>query len=90
MITEEPLQRFIEAMRDADFVFINGEIFETRYLRIPDETTHADDIVLEAQHDHNEVELTRCDIDQAQPLESGFFRLKNGTVIRFISANTVH
>ncbi len=84
------MQRFIDAMRDADFVFINGEIFETRYLRIPDETTHVDDIVLEAQRDDNEIELTRLDIDQAQALESGFFRLKSGMVIRFITANTVH
>ncbi len=81
---------FIDAMRDADFVFIDGEIFETRYLRVPDEDTTADDIVLEAQHDDTEVELTRFDIDQAIPLEAGFFRLKNGMIVRFLSAAVVH
>ncbi|MDR0770952.1 MAG: hypothetical protein LBE75_07105 [Burkholderiales bacterium] len=81
---------FVEAMRDADFVFIDGEIFETRYLRIPDENTTADDIVLEAQRNDAEIELTRFDIDQAVPLESNFFRLKNGMVVRFLSTAVVH
>ncbi|MDR1530056.1 MAG: hypothetical protein LBS40_06645 [Burkholderiales bacterium] len=81
---------FIEAMRDADFIFIDGNIFKTRYLRIPDETTQADDIILEAQHEDTEVELTRFDIDQAIPLEAGFFRLKNGMVVRFIAATIIH
>jgi len=81
---------FIEAMQNADFVFIDGEIFETRYLRIPDENIMADDIVLEARHDDTEVMLLHSDIDQAKPLGADFFRLKNGMVVHFFAATVVH
>ena len=37
-----------DTMGKADFVLIDGEVFETEYLRVPDEDTLADDVVLEA------------------------------------------
>ena len=36
-----------DTMHDADFVVIDGVVFETAYVRIPDEYTVADDVVLE-------------------------------------------
>ena len=33
--------------RSADFVQLDGIVFETDYLRIPDESTVADDVVIE-------------------------------------------
>ncbi|MDR0587878.1 MAG: hypothetical protein LBG61_02730 [Burkholderiales bacterium] len=83
-------RNFIETMRDAAFVFINGEIFQASYVRVPDETTVPDDIVLEATRDNSEVELTRLDIDQAVALNAGFFKLKSGMVVRFLPASTLH
>jgi len=39
--------KLTDAMRDADFVVVDGVMFETEYLRVPDEYTVADDVVLE-------------------------------------------
>jgi len=35
------LTSLIETMHDADFVVIDGAVFETEYLRVPDEFTDA-------------------------------------------------
>src|SRR5690348_17783137 len=59
---EAILTNLIETMHDADFVVIDGAVFETEYLRVPDEYTDADDIVLEAKRGNTEIELTRSDI----------------------------
>jgi hypothetical protein len=79
-----------DTMRDADFVVIDGVIFATEYLRVPDEDTVADDIVLEAKHGEMEVALSRGEIDDAEALGQGVYRLKNGALIRFITAATLH
>ena len=36
----------INTMHDADFVVIDGNVFETEYLRVPDEFTTEEDLVL--------------------------------------------
>ena len=51
------------AMHDAEYVLIDGVIFETEYLRIPDNDTVADDIVLEARNGSTEIEFTRGEFD---------------------------
>jgi hypothetical protein len=79
-----------DTMHDADFVVIDGVIFATEYLRVPDEDTVADDIVLEAKHGDTEIELSRAEIDDAQALGQGVYRLKSGALIRFITAATLH
>ena len=77
-------------MGKADFVLIDGEVFETEYLRVPDEDTHADDVVLEARSGEVEFELTRADLDGAEHLGEGVYRLANGHQLRFLSSATVH
>ena len=49
-----------DTMHDADFVVIDGVVFETGYIRVPDEFTVADDVVLEAHHGETELEFTRA------------------------------
>jgi hypothetical protein len=78
------------AMNGADYVLINGVIFETGYLRVPDKDTVADDIVLEARNGDTEIELTRDDIDGAVHLGNGEYRLRSGAQLRFLSTPTVH
>jgi hypothetical protein len=78
------------AMHGAEYVLIDGVIFETAYLRIPDNDTVADDIVLEAHNGDAEIELTCADIAGAVHLANGAYRLRSGAQLRFLSAPTVH
>ena len=82
--------RLTDAMHDADFVLIDGIVFRTGYLRVPDEDTVADDVVLEATHGNDEIALTRDEIDDAQFLGDGVYRLKSGALLRFLSSATIH
>ncbi len=77
-------------MNDAQYVLIDGVIFETGYLRVPDEFTVADDVVLEARHGETEIDLTRAEVEGAVDEGSGVFRLKNGTQLRFLSGAVLH
>jgi hypothetical protein len=79
-----------DTMTGADFVVIDGVIFETGYLRVPDEFTSADDVVLEARRGDTEIDLTRAEIEGAVELGEGVFRLKNGSLVRFLASAVVH
>jgi hypothetical protein len=80
----------IDMMDNADFVLIDGVVFETEYLRVPDEDTVADDVVLEAKRGDTEIALTRAEIDDAEHVGEGVFRLKSGAHLRFLSSATIH
>jgi hypothetical protein len=82
--------KLAEAMHGADFVLIDGVMFETEYLRVPDEYTVADDVVLEARHGEDEIALTREDVDGAESLADGAYRLKSGALLRFLTGATIH
>lgn len=82
--------RLTDSMRDADFVLIDGVVFRADYLRIPDEDTVADDVVLEATRGEHEIALTRGEIEGAEFLGAGVYRLKSGALLRFLSTATVH
>jgi hypothetical protein len=82
--------QLIETMSNAEFVVIDGVIFQTGYLRVPDEFTAADDVVLEARRGDAEIDLTRDEIDDAVLLGEGVFRLKSGSVVRFLSSAVIH
>jgi hypothetical protein len=78
------------AMHGAEFVLVNGVIFETGYLRVPDGDTVADDIVLEARNGSSEIEFTREELDGAEHVGEGVYRLKSGALLRFFSSATIH
>jgi len=80
----------VRAMGDADYVLIDGIIFESAYLGAPDSTAVADDIVLEARHGDTELAFTRAEMDGAEQLGDGAYRLKSGAMLRFLSSATVH
>ena len=80
----------IDTMTGADFVVIDGVMFQTGYLRVPDEYTAADDVVLEARRGDTEIDLTREEIDDAVLLGEGVFRLKSGSLLRFLTSAVVH
>ena len=84
------LPELSRAMADADFVLINGVVFAADYLRIPDEGTVGDDVVLEASHGDTEVVFTRDEIEDAEHVGQGVYRLKSGALLRFFSSATVH
>ena len=84
------MTNLVDTMNDADFVLIDGVVFETEYLRVPDEYTVADDVVLEAKRGDTEIELTREEIDDARARRTGVFRLKSGAHLRFLTGATVH
>jgi hypothetical protein len=79
-----------DTMGKADFVLIDGEVFETEYLRVPDEDTLADDVVLEAKNGRVEFAWTRADLDSAEHLGEGVYRLASGHQLRFLHSATVH
>jgi hypothetical protein len=82
--------KLTDMMNDADFVVIDGIMFQTGYLRVPDEFTSADDVVLEARRGDTEVDLTRGEIDDAVLLGEGVFRLKSGSTVRFLTSAVIH
>ncbi len=82
--------KIADTMNDAEFVMIDGVMFQAGYLRVPDEFTAADDVVLEARHGDTEIDLTRDEIDDAQLLGEGVFRLKSGSVVRFLTSAVIH
>lgn len=78
------------AMTGADYVLVDGVMFETEYLRVPDSETVADDIVLEARNGSTEIAFTREEFEGAEQLSDGVYRLKSGALIRFLSTATIH
>jgi hypothetical protein len=80
----------VRAMGDADYVLIDGVIFESAYLGSPDDRARADDIVLEARQGDTEVAFTREEMDGAEQLGEGIYRLKSGALLRFLSSATIH
>ncbi|HEY2862601.1 MAG TPA: hypothetical protein VGK37_03125 [Casimicrobiaceae bacterium] len=79
-----------EAMHGADFVQLNGVIFVTEYLRVPDESTVADDVVMELKLGTTELEFTRRELDGAAYVGEGTYRLTSGMLLRFLSSATIH
>jgi len=79
-----------ETMSGADYVVIDGVLFETAYLRVPDEFTVDDDVVLEATHGDTEIDMTRAEFDGAVGLGEGVFRLKSGSLVRFLTSAVIH
>jgi hypothetical protein len=77
-------------MTDADYVVIDGELFATGYLRVPDEFTTADDVVVEARQGDREIDMTRAEIEGAEDVGEGLFRLRSGSLVRFLSTAVVH
>jgi hypothetical protein len=84
------LTNLAEAMQDADFVQLNGIVFETGYLRAPDDSTVAEDVVMELKHGDTELAFTREDLDDAQYVGEGLYRLKSGALLRFLTTATIH
>ena len=79
-----------DAMDNADFVLIDGIMCETAYVRVPDEFTVPDDVVLEVTHGENEFAFTRADFEGAEHIGEGVFRLQNGRQLRFLASATLH
>ena len=81
---------FANAMHGADFVQIDGIVFETEYLRVPDEETVPDDVIMELRLGDTELAFTLDELDDAQYVGNGVYRLKSGSLMRFLSTATVH
>ncbi len=90
MATGVHLMHLASAMDNADYLLIDGVVFATEYLRIPDDATVADDIVIEAKHGDAEIMFTRGEIDGAEHIGEGVYRLKSGEELRFLSSATLH
>jgi hypothetical protein len=50
----------------------------------------ADDIVLEATNGDTEVTFTRAEMDGAEELGDGLYRLESGALLRFLTGATMH
>ena len=57
---------------------------------MPDEFTVADDVVLEARHGDTEIDMTRAEFEGAVGLGEGVFRLKSGSLVRFLTSAVIH
>lgn len=79
-----------DALEGTDYVLFDGVVFETEYLRVPDEDTRSDDVVLEARRGDDELSLTRDDIDAAEFVDDGIYRLRDGSLIRLLAQVTLH
>lgn len=81
---------FAQAMCDAAFVQLNEVVFEAGYIRVPDDSTVPDDVVMELKLGDTELAFTRDEIDGAECLDEGVYRLKSGVLLRFLAPATVH
>jgi len=88
--TMQTPMKLLDALSGAEYVQVDGEIFETEYLRMPDEHTVADDILLEAKSGETELYFTQGDFNDAQYIGEGIYRLKSGIQLRFLSSTTIH
>jgi len=79
-----------QAMHGADFVQLNGIVFATEYMRVPDESTVAEDVVMELKLGDTELAFTREELDGAEPVGDGTYRLTSGALLRFLTTATVH
>ncbi len=82
--------KLADTMQDADLVVIDGVLFETEYVRVPDEFTVADDVVLEARRGDTELAFTQADFEDAEHVADGFYRLLDGHLLRFLTSATIH
>jgi hypothetical protein len=89
-LEQAPLHELYKSMDGADYVVIDGVLFETGYLRLPDENTVADDVILEASHGDTKIDVTRAEFEGAVGLGEGVFRLKSGSLLRFLSSAVIH
>jgi hypothetical protein len=80
----------VQAMHGADYVQLDGIVFATEYLRIPDESTVAEDVVMELKSGDTELAFTRQELDGAEHVGHGIYRLTSGALLRFLSTATVH
>ncbi|MBK8740604.1 MAG: hypothetical protein IPM02_14265 [Betaproteobacteria bacterium] len=80
----------LQAMQDSKFVQVNGQMFVTGYLCLPDDSLVGDDIVLEATSEDAEYELTFSEVRDADQIGPGVYRLKSGAILCFLSSATVH
>ena len=85
-----PIHELYKSMDGADYVVIDGILFETDYLRTPDEYTVGDDVMLEASHGDTEIDVTHAEFEGAVGLGEGVFRLKSGSLVRFLSSAVIH
>lgn len=87
MDRHSPIARALDGV---DYVLVDGDVFETEYLRVPDEHTRDDDVVLEARRGDAELALTLGEIDAAEVLGDGLFRLQSGELLRLLAQVTLH
>lgn len=80
----------LHAMQDAKYIQVDGRLFATGYLCLPDDALVADDIVLEATSGDSDLELTFDEIRDANELGPGVFRLRSGSVVAFLTPPTIH
>jgi hypothetical protein len=86
-----PSQRLLaEAMAGADYVQVDELVFETGYVREPDEAMVAEDVVMELKLGKEELAFTREELDDARYLGDGTYRLKSGALLRFLTGVTLH
>lgn len=90
MAIDHNVSKLADAMQGADYVLVDGVMFETEYLRVPDEYTVADDVIIEAKHGDDEILFTRSDVDDAEALGDGVYRLASGELLRFLTSATLH
>lgn len=82
--------KLADDMVGADYVQINDMVFEAGYLRVPDESTVADDVVMELKLGESELAFTRGDLDDARYVGDGVYQLKSGALLRFLTGITLH
>jgi hypothetical protein len=88
--TKDTIVDILQAMQDAKFVQFNGRMFVTGYACLPDDSLVPDDIVLEATSADSEFELTLDEVQDADQIGPGVYRLRSGAVICFLNSATVH
>ena len=79
-----------EAMSGADYVQVDDLVFETGYVRMPDEAMVAEDVVMELKLGKEELAFTREELDDARYLGEGTYRLKSGSLLRLLTGVTLH
>jgi hypothetical protein len=79
-----------QVINRADFVWVDGSVFRTSYLRFSDDDTIADDVLIEAGNDEVELFFTKGEIERLEDLGDGSLRMPNGSLVRFLAGALLH
>ena len=79
-----------KTMQGADYVVIDGVVFEADICASRTNSRSPTTSCWKRASGDTEIDMTRAEIDGAVQVGEGEFRLRNGSLVRFLSSAVIH